>query len=282
MVGESGSQSSTSQETYKTRGVVFQRNERNCCYIKTNDRRDIHQIISQQLWRSPENHLDHHLWTWVQKCVEGTFQNNILINKDNCSTKFGVLTTNNVWLIVGAAFSNTEKSSFILTRTFSNDATRHSSIHSSIYSLLHSLHWTSEISVQRSLSEIHSSIHSSNTPEDQLIETLFPNVYSPILPEDPFNSSSLFRPSIHRSILDHLSRRPFIHLSRRPFIDPSRRRTHRSIQTTHSFLSWSDQHAFQSSLQMNHRQSRVRLHFEESTDTKVELNNIIFYNTKKM
>ena len=133
-----------------------------------------------------------------------------------------------------AAFSNTEKSSFILTRTFSNDATRHSSIHSSIYSLLHSLHWTSEISVQRSLSEIHSSIHSSNTPEDQLIETLFPNVYSPILPEDPFNSSSLFDhlfidPSWTIYPEDHSSIYPEDHSSIHPedaLIDPYRRLIH--------------------------------------------------------
>ena len=126
----------------------------------------------------------------------------------------------------------------------------HSSIHSSIYSLLHTLHWTFEISVQGSFPEIHPSVISedsfidplikpSNRPEDQLIETLFPNEF--INPSRiSFQFIEPFRPSVHRPIQRTVHRSILDHLFRRPFIDPSRRRIHRSIQTIHSFLSWSN------------------------------------------
>ena len=162
----------------------------------------------------------------------------------------------------------------------------HSSTHSSIYSLLHSLHWTSEISVQRSLSEIHSSILSSNTPEDQLIETLFPNVYSPILPEDPSNSASHFDhlfidpswtiyPEDHSSIYpeDHSSIQPEDHSSIHPgdaLIDPDdafilirNRPTRLPIQST------DEPSAVQS-----------QITFDESTDTKLSWI-ILYFITKK-
>ena len=267
MVGESGSQLYIPGDLQdEGSGVPTQWTK--LLLHQTNNRRDIHRIISQHLWRSPENHLDHHLWTWVQKFVEGTFQNNIFINKDNCSTKSGVLTTNSFWLIV-APHSSTQKSPYSSLHEHSltmPPGIRPSILRSTAFYILFielpkyqfSDPYQKFIhrSIHRTLQKINSSKHFFRTSIHQSFQK--------ILFIDPF------RPSIHlhRSILDHLSRRPFIHLSRRPFIDPargpfidpSRRRTHRSIQTTHSFLSWSDQHAFQSSLQMNHRQSRVRLH----------------------
>ena len=120
--------------------------------------------------------------------------------------------------------------------------------------------------------KIHSLIHASN------------------LPEDPFNSSILFDhlfidpswtiyPENHSSIYpeDHSSIQPDDHSSIHPegaLIDPYTDDSFILIMIRPTRLP------IQSTDEPSAVQSQIT--FEESTDTKVELNIIIFYNTKKM
>ena len=132
--------------------------------------------------------------------------------------------------------------------------------------------------IHRTFQKIYSSKHFSEPPIINPSRRSFQFI-------DPFRPSihrSIQR-TVHRSTLDHLSRRPFTDPARGPFIDPSSKtHSYDPIQTTGSFLSWSYQHAFQSSPTDESSAFQRQITFEESTDTKVELNIIIFYNTKKV
>ena len=205
---ESGGQSLHTRRP--TRRVEWCSNEIGEIAATSNDnRKDIHRIISQLLRKSSKNHLLAHRGSSIIISEHGSrnsskvhFYNNIVINKDHYSTEFGVLTTSNFWLIV-APHSST-RSLLILTRTFTYGATMHSSIHAvsggkppagkGVVGLLswHGSHFWVCITfckVRHGDSVTKPDYYYSNLPEDQLIVTLFPNLHSSILPEDPSKSS---------------------------------------------------------------------------------------------
>ena len=138
-------------------------------------------------------------------------------------------------------------------------------------------------SIHRLFPKIHSSIHSSNLRTFQKINsskhflrTSIHQSFQKILPIH--RSFQTIRSSIHPTNCSS------IHLG------PSIQKTiHRSIQKTHSSIHTDDSFILimirptrlpiQSTYEPSAFQRQITL--EESTDTKVELNNIIFYNTKK-
>ena len=109
-------------------------------------------------------------------------------------------------------------------------------------------------SFHRTLQKINSSKHFFRTSIHQSFQKILP-IQQAI---STIYSSIHLGPSIQKTI--HPSIQKTIHRSSQRTIHRSIQETHSSIQTILSFLSGTDQHAFQSSLQMNHRQSRVRLH----------------------
>ena len=256
-------------DTYKTRGVVFQRNERNCCCIKRTTGKTF-------IESSVNSFADHRRIICSYTISEHGSRNSSKVqfkitfsSADNCSTKFGVLTTISDWLS---------------RRIHQHRKNPHSSLHE------HSLTMPPGIrpSILRSTAFyilfIELPKYKFSDPYQKVIHRSIHRTLQKI------NSSKhFFRTSIHQSFQKFLSSILFDY----PLIDPSWTIYPEDHSSTHPEDALIDPYR------------RLIHSYHDPTDTpsnpvyrwtigspesdyirgvnrhKVELNNIIFHNTKK-